>query len=926
MSRPWIVGIICCLLFAGSTAVGWGQEYLDLPDEPGGQPTSLADRLYSLKDKFRRKPQQPSQPTTSASNRSRPVAPRYRKTAQASLQAQQRARRLSNQQLNAEQPAPPAQKRTQPRQSKNVQSPGIVARPNGRDLLPDAKLFSRSNQPRPRNQEASKPLPQTPAPKVDRLTSAKTLPRAGSVKAKSTTPRVARLSPATSRANELDAALADLLKTQPATINKAKPTAPLLKPSPKTPVKSLAAAADNTFDLREALREDEADSIAKEAAEAVEDAIQEKADTQEVAKTTTPPKVSAVEKKVAQTPIAEAIKSAPSVPPQPVEPAVIEPVVEEPIVVATPATTPKRVETPPVDVSPKIVEAPAQTQEIEREAVVIAGTPKPVITIATPRPSPKNTSSTTRNMGHDPFESAASQSFSSTPASSNPMRPFQPAIVQEQPKQSFAAPKSGVLQTTQQPVIVSRVEGPRSILVGREATYQVTLENTGSRAASQIAAQITVPEWAELLDAMSTSGVVERSTNNTSTGALEWKISELPPRSTQTLRIRLIPRSGRPLQLGVRWSQAPMQTQAVVEVQEPKLDLAISGPQEVLFGKPQRYRLTLSNPGTGTTERVALRLVPPGGDPQSATTQSIGSLKPGEVRDIDLELTAREAGELLIQADASADGGLTTETTKTVLCRKPELKVDWRGPDKKYAGTVAAYYFRVSNPGTAATEPVDMSIKLPIGAEFVSASEGFSIDTSTGVVNWSLASLNAGEEQFMQVRCKIVRPGTNDFLLSAKTSDDDLNDSKAFQTDVVALADLKLEVSDPQGPLPIGESVVYEIRVRNRGTTGAENINIVGLFSEGIDPTTVEGAQYAVRDGRVSFHPIKSLPAGREVLLRINAKANKVGTHIFRTEVTCPKLDIKLAAEETTRFFEDEHRWENGQTPYMAERETTKQR
>jgi len=114
--------------------------------------------------------------------------------------------------------------------------------------------------------------------------------------------------------------------------------------------------------------------------------------------------------------------------------------------------------------------------------------------------------------------------------------------------------------------------------------------------------------------------------------------------------------------------------------------------------------------------------------------------------------------------------------------------------------------------------------------------------------------------------------------------------------------------------------VVYEIRVRNRGTTGAEGISIVGLFSEGIDPTTIEGAQFSVRDGRVSFHPIKSLPAGQEIVLRIHAKASQVGTHIFRAEVVCQKLDIKLAAEETTRFFEDEHRWEEGETPYSAER------
>jgi len=565
------------------------------------------------------------------------------------------------------------------------------------------------------------------------------------------------------------------------------------------------------------------------------------------------------------------------------------------------------------------------------EPIVVAAPPQPAITIATPRPSPTFFAITSRAVAspqvvNDPFENTAKQVFSTPQQSSNSMRPFLPANESVQPVEGTARPERNVFQISQQPVIVSHVEGPRSILVGREATYQVTLENTSNAQASDVSAQISVPEWAELVDVMSTSGEVIRRDQGANAGVIEWSLSELAPRSSQALRLRLIPRSGRPLQLGVRWSQAPMQSQATVEVREPKLEIAISGPQEVRFGKSQRYRLTLRNPGTGLTEQVTLRLVPPGGDPQSATTQKIGNLKPGEVKDIDLELTAREAGELLIQAYAIAEGGLKAKATKSVLCLRPELKVDWRGPDKKYAGTVAAYYFRVENPGTATTEPVDMSVKLPAGAEFVSASEGYSMNTLTGVVSWRLAGIEVKEEQFMQLRCKIARAGKNNFEIVAKTSDGELTDSKDFHTEVVALADLKLEVTDPQGPLPLSESVVYEIRVRNRGTTDAENINIVGLFSEGIDPTTVEGAQFSLRDGRVSFYPIKSLPAGREILLRIHAKANKVGTHIFCTEVVCPELDIKLAAQETTRFFQDEHRWEEGETPYSAEREATLKR
>ena len=291
------------------------------------------------------------------------------------------------------------------------------------------------------------------------------------------------------------------------------------------------------------------------------------------------------------------------------------------------------------------------------------------------------------------------------------------------------------------------------------------------------------------------------------------------------------------------------------------------------------------------------------------------------MREIELELTAREAGELFMQATATAEGGLKAEAAKSVTCRKPELEVDWRGPDSKYAGTVAAYYFRVRNPGTAPTEPVEVRVNLPREAQFVAASDGHTRDAETGAVIWQLGSVAAGDEQFMQVRCQVNQPGDNAFEVSAKTLTGDVSDSKIFQTQVVALADLKLEVTDPQGPVPVGETVTYEIRVVNRGTTAAEGVSIVGLFSEGIDPTSIEGAQYSVRDGRVAFHPIQNLPAGREVILRIRAQASQVGTHIFRAEVVCQDLDIKLAAEETTRFFQDEFRWEDGPAAYSADRD-----
>ena len=479
-----------------------------------------------------------------------------------------------------------------------------------------------------------------------------------------------------------------------------------------------------------------------------------------------------------------------------------------------------------------------------------------------------------------------------------------------------------MLLSSKQPLIVSNVEGPRSILVGREATYRITLENSGEVSARSLAVEIRIPEWAEIVEASPSSGKVVRNATG-ETGIFNWSLEELGSRSTQSLTVKLIPRSGQPLNLSVAWTQAPIAAQTMVEVQEPKLEISIGGPEEVLFNQGQRFQLTVKNPGTGVAENVSLQLIPPGGDEQSASSHTLGNMGPGETKLIELELTAREAGELLMKASASAVGGLHCEAAKKVVCLKPELEIDWRGPAEKYAGTEASYYLRLRNPGTAATDAVELQVKIPQGVQLISASEGYSLDNESSTISWRVSSIAPGGAEFLQIRCQVDQAGMNRFDMLAQTEDGELRNTNEIQTNVIAVADLKLTVTDPQGPVPVGEGVVYEIRIRNRGTTDAQNVSVVGLFSEGIDPESVEGAEFSVRDGRVSITPINIFPAGQELALKIRAKASKEGTHVFRAEVTCQDLDIKLAAEETTKFYEDQYHWEDGETAYSNEKDKT---
>lgn len=593
---------------------------------------------------------------------------------------------------------------------------------------------------------------------------------------------------------------------------------------------------------------------------------------------------------------------------------------------------------PATPTKPEVTAVPITTSEPEPTLATedrYGSTPSPTPVAVTPTPI-TNSASGRIAVGGGVESQEAAKAFATTPSAPSvtsptalnaaPVAPRGALTGQaaEARRESFAKADGeypsgpGVLVTNQAPAITSDIRGPKQIAIGREATYRIRLQNQGACGADAVVATVRIPSWAEVVNTASTNGAVRQTATDDSATLLQWQIPRLDAQSAETMSVDLIPRASRPMELGVTWTHDPVNTRTIVEVQEPKLQLEVTGPDEVLYGKSHVYRLTLSNPGTGVAENVRIQLMPPGGGAEAVSTFEVGNLAPGASKTAEVELTAREAGKLSVQAVAMAEGNLKSEAAKELFCRKPELEVDWRGPETQYAGTDATYFFRVRNPGTAAADDVAVTVNLPAGAEFVSASEGHVFDKTNRAIAWRVGSLGPGDDCYMELRCKVSTPGENKVAVTAATATGDLSDNKQGITKVIALADLKLEVGDPSGPVAVGEEAVYEIRVRNRGASTAEDVNVVGLFSAGLEPDVVDGGPYTVSDGRVAFRTISKLPAGQEIQLQIRARATEAGTHVFRAEVLCRDLEIKLAAEETTRFYESQISHDSPAAPQAA--------
>ncbi|MCA9271248.1 MAG: DUF11 domain-containing protein, partial [Planctomycetales bacterium] len=385
-------------------------------------------------------------------------------------------------------------------------------------------------------------------------------------------------------------------------------------------------------------------------------------------------------------------------------------------------------------------------------------------------------------------------------------------------------------------------------------------------------------------------------------GRLKWTIYRLAGQSAAQLSLKVVARESRAFDLTVAWTCSPRVQAAQIVVQEPKLEMMLTGPRDVLFGETKTFAITVSNPGTGPAEDVVIQLLPAAGGQEAAGVSKIGTLAAGQQKVIEVELTARQAGALELRAQAFAEGGLRAEAAERINVRRAALEATIAGPPVKYAGTMAVYQVRVANIGDALGEAVRADVVLPRNSTFVSASDGGAWNADRGRIEWQIGALRPGASRVFEIRCVLGEGGGNRLEVVA-SGDGELAAAGQCVTQVEALADLKLQISDPPGPQPTGEPMVYEVQLTNRGTKAAERVQLAAFFSEGLDPVAVDGGPAEIGQGQIVFHPIQRIVAGQTIVFKITAKARSEGNHTFQVDVVCASPETKLAAQETTQFY-----------------------
>lgn len=435
------------------------------------------------------------------------------------------------------------------------------------------------------------------------------------------------------------------------------------------------------------------------------------------------------------------------------------------------------------------------------------------------------------------------------------------------------------------------------IVVGEECSFDLVVKNTGGVDAQELEIDAYFPATVRLTAA--------RPKPDQADDHLTWKIAKLPTGEEHVLSVKLIPSRRGDLELSskVRFTG---EAAGKFVVAEPMLEIAIDGPADVLIGEPASHTITISNPGTGTARNISLEALIPTGlkHPRGERLLlDVGTLEPGESRDVRLSLAAVEGGSQEIKLAANASNALRKISSSSIVVVAPSLAVDLDGPGLRYKGRKGTFNLLVHNDGTAISNNVRIRQKVPVGFEFVKTDEGGKFDPRTRTIDWFLGQMKPGEKKNIEVELMAAEFGefTHEVAAASEHGAQALDELK---TRIEGASALSLEIVDLDDPVEVGSGNAYEIRVTNDGSIGAGNVGIAFELPKGVEFVSADGpAKHQFENGVVFFQAVPNLEPEKTITYQIQVKGTNAGNHRFRARLASDSIREPLIFEELTKYY-----------------------
>jgi len=450
--------------------------------------------------------------------------------------------------------------------------------------------------------------------------------------------------------------------------------------------------------------------------------------------------------------------------------------------------------------------------------------------------------------------------------------------------------QSGKRIVSASPRLEFDIEQPDSVVVNQEITQRIRVANIGDAPAPGVVINIEIPSWIDIrhMDASNGNVVLQSRDDGSGITDLEWKIDLMSQGVTEMLVLRSVPQLHRPIEFPIRYDFHRPAIIATVEIREPKLEMELVGNDEMRWNDIAVYTLFVRNVGNGDAEQIRLELLQTSSEAKACDFPE--PLRPGEEQEMSIQVQARgEQEHIDIAVLATGSHNLRGEIKRRIQVLRPKLDMSIQTDPLHFVDNSAEVSIRVRNVGTADAENVVIKAELPLGARYVSSTEGgiSKIQQQQNIVEWRGRPIARNEVQTFTLVCVPQREGECRVSVEASESSSGMILATGHGTFVAeALVELDLAVTAPKGPIELGREVEYEVHVTNTGTKSAENVEIAMTFGPQLEPTGVSGGEaYSTDDGQVFFEKIPVILPKQSVAVKVAVKAEGVGTAQIRAEV-----------------------------------------
>ena len=402
-------------------------------------------------------------------------------------------------------------------------------------------------------------------------------------------------------------------------------------------------------------------------------------------------------------------------------------------------------------------------------------------------------------------------------------------------------------------------------------------------------------------------------------GALIFDLADLGAGKKQELAL-----SVRPAKLGSFTVGADVATldglqahkETTTRIEAGKLGMLIEAAPVALAGERIPVRIAVTNSGSTPGNNVTVWARFDDGlkhaSGQNPVELSAGTIAPGQTRIVDLPLTAKVAGKFTVRATATADGNVTAAAEPFAFeIRRAELRASVTGPKLAYLDQDFAWTIAVNNAGDGPISNVIVRATLPSEVRLKDAGDA---KPGAGTVEWIIPTLKAGEQKTVKLTVDAVKFSEKATLSVLATADSTCSSDGTPVGDpvqvraestvaIIGTPAVSLELVAPTGLVEVGKRVTYIVRVKNKGTISARNIDVTAFAPAEFKALRAFGKADGrlESEGKVTFPTVEELRPGETMAFSIEVEAVQTGDARFRAEVKAADLSAPLKEEQAAR-------------------------